>query len=86
MKGAAREEFSENLRRRLGDLLDGWDNEPDDREYPVFQYVSVPPEQRTLMVTDTDRLHDFAVSQLARLLPFADGIDECLKAIKNIKA
>lgn len=83
LKGAAREEFSENLRRRWGSLLDGWKNEPDDREYPALEYVVIPPEHRALMITDADTLHDFVVSQFSRLLPLADGIDECLNAIKR---
>lgn len=83
LRGADRAQFSEDLRRRLGNLLDGWKNEPDDREYPVFEYLLVPPEERTLMVTDDDKLHDFAIGQFDRLLPLADKIDECLKTIKR---
>ena len=48
-----------------------------------FGYLLVAPEERTLMVTDADKLHDFAIAQFDGLLPLADGIDECLKTIKR---
>lgn len=83
LKGPAREAFGEDLRSRWGNLLDGWKNEPDDREYPLLEYVVVPSEQRVLLMTDPDTLHEFAISQFSRLLPFSDGIDKCLSALKN---
>jgi hypothetical protein len=83
LSGAAREQFSEDLRRRWGSLLDGWKNDPDDRAYPVFEYLVVAPEEHALMVMDAERLCGFAIAQFDRLLPLADGIDECLKTIKR---
>ena len=82
LKGPAREEFSKSLRSRWGNLLDEWKNEPEDRQYPALEYVVVPPEERTLLMMDADKLYAFAVSTFSRLLRLADGIDECLKTIK----